>query len=67
VLLSALAGLSPPARDALGSLAGAVLGELARTRLEARQTCRLCDVATCGHHEGRCPVTLAVDARVSRP
>ncbi|MFL5844783.1 MAG: MarR family winged helix-turn-helix transcriptional regulator [Solirubrobacteraceae bacterium] len=62
VLDEALAGLSPDGRTALAGLAATVLGELAGSRLEARQICRLCDVHACGHDAGRCPVTNAVDA-----
>jgi DNA-binding MarR family transcriptional regulator len=33
----------------------------------ARGTCRLCDAHVCGHYEGICPVTQAVDRRGRAP
>jgi DNA-binding MarR family transcriptional regulator len=33
----------------------------------ARGTCRLCDAHACGHYEGTCPVTRAVDRRGRAP
>jgi DNA-binding MarR family transcriptional regulator len=38
-----------------------LLGGLTRGRADAAHLCRLCDAHACGHHEGRCPVTLAAD------
>jgi hypothetical protein len=66
VITTSLAALSPSQRAELGALAGLVLSAWAETRADARQICRLCDVHACGHHEGRCPVTNAVDAAEAR-
>jgi DNA-binding MarR family transcriptional regulator len=66
VIEAALGDLSPAERAQLAGLAARVLGALARTRRDARQICRMCDVEACGHHEGRCPVTNAVDAAEAR-
>lgn len=63
VIRSALAGLSAAERGKLGELASRALGEIAETRLDARGICRMCDAHACGHEEGRCPVTNAIDAR----
>ena len=38
-----------------------VFGLLASGRTAARRICRLCDVDGYGHHEGRCPVSIAAD------
>jgi hypothetical protein len=64
VLAGALDGLTDREREALGRLAGHALGNLAGSREDARQICRLCDVHACGHDDGRCPVTNAVNAKV---
>jgi DNA-binding MarR family transcriptional regulator len=61
-LTAALRGLAPADRHRLAELAEQVLAELTTGRRSARATCRLCDGAACGHHEGRCPVTRAADA-----
>lgn len=60
VLADALDGVDA---ERFGALAGRALANLAHTRQDARQICRLCDVHACGHHDGRCPVTNAVDER----
>ena len=61
VLAGALQDLEPGDRRAFAALAERVLGELTTGRRSARATCRLCDSAACGHHEGHCPVTQAAD------
>jgi DNA-binding MarR family transcriptional regulator len=65
-LTAFLDALTPSERADLGELAASVLTGTAKTRLQARRICRLCDVGACGHHEGRCPVTNAVDAAEAR-
>jgi MarR family transcriptional regulator for hemolysin len=62
VLAEALDGLDA---ELFGRLAGRALANLADTRVDARQICRLCDVQACGHDDGRCPVTNAVNAKAS--
>lgn len=57
-----LAPLDEADRAQLGRLAGAVLGGITRGRDDAWRICRLCDPHGCGHHEGRCPVTIAAHA-----
>ncbi len=42
-----------------------MLRSLADSRQGAGRICRFCDVLACGHHEGRCPVTQGVDARLA--
>jgi DNA-binding MarR family transcriptional regulator len=42
-----------------------LLGSLPDSREAAGRMCRFCDVLACGHHEGRCPVTLGVDAKLA--
>jgi len=54
------AGLSPS--NGLASLLTAI-EELPADRRAARRMCRFCDVYACGHYDGRCPVTLGVDAK----
>ena len=67
VIEDALGGLSANEREQLAALAGRVLERFAHSRVDARQICRLCDAHACGHHEGRCPVTNAVDAHAGQP
>jgi len=62
VIEDALDGLSAAERELLAGLSAHLLSRLAHSRRDARQICRMCDVQACGHHEGRCPVTIAVDA-----
>jgi hypothetical protein len=62
VIEDALAALTAGEREQLAGLSARILARFAHTRRDARQICRLCDVHACGHHEGRCPVTNAVNA-----
>ena len=62
VLLPLLEGLDPAEQDDLARLLGKVLAGRTHGRDDARAICRLCDADACGHHEGRCPVTIAADA-----
>lgn len=66
VIEEALGGLSAREREQFAELAAHVLGRFAHSRRDARQICRMCDVHACGHHDGRCPVTNAVDAVEAR-
>jgi DNA-binding MarR family transcriptional regulator len=56
VLHDALAVLDPAERRQLDDLAGRVLLGMRRAPGATRWTCRLCDTATCGRLDGRCPV-----------
>ncbi|HEY4314314.1 MAG TPA: MarR family transcriptional regulator [Actinomycetes bacterium] len=56
VLHDALAVLDPAERRQLDDLAGRVLLGMRRGPGATRWTCRLCDTATCGRLDGRCPV-----------
>jgi DNA-binding MarR family transcriptional regulator len=58
-LEAALAGAD---RRALAATAERLLAAATTGRRSARANCRLCDAHACGHHEGRCPVTVAADA-----
>lgn len=49
-------------RARLGDVLARLLEMIAEDRSSAVRLCRLCDPDTCGHHDGRCPVTNAVDA-----
>jgi MarR family transcriptional repressor of emrRAB len=60
-LAEVLAPLDENERDDLSRLAGRLLGAVTTGREAARHLCRLCDPDACGHYDGRCPVTLAVD------
>ena len=61
VLAETLAPLSAAERAQLSRLHERLLAGLTSGREAARHLCRLCDADACGHHEGRCPVTLAAD------
>lgn len=63
VIRESLGGLSGPERRLFADLVGKVLGETTSSRRHAWSICRMCDVDACGHHEGRCPVTQANEAR----
>ena len=63
VIEACLADLSEPERRVLGELVGTMLGRTTTSRRDSWGICRMCDVHACGHHEGRCPVTRANDAR----
>ena len=63
VIRRSLAGLDAAERRQFADLVGKVLGETTTSRRHAWSICRMCDVHACGHHEGRCPVTRANDAR----
>jgi DNA-binding MarR family transcriptional regulator len=65
VLAEFLAPLGDGELRTLGRIAGSALGEQARADQQARHICRLCDARTCGHAEGRCPVTEARRARAA--
>jgi DNA-binding MarR family transcriptional regulator len=56
-----LAALDEHERAQMAALAGLVLDGAVTGRAAARRICRFCDAHACGHHEGRCPVTLAAD------
>lgn len=56
-----LEGLRPAERRALATACEKLLGSLTASREDAQRICRLCDPDSCGHYEGRCPVTLAAD------
>ena len=60
-LAEVLAPLSSDERSELTRLHEKLIGGLIGGRADAGHACRLCDVAACGHDEGRCPVTLAAD------
>lgn len=62
-LESVLAPLSRAERAELTRLHEKLLGGLTGGRADARHICRLCDAHACGHYEGACPVTRAVDRR----
>ncbi len=62
VLGPLLCRLDAPEQDELARLLGKVLAGRTHSRDDARAICRLCDAEACGHHEGRCPVTIAADA-----
>lgn len=49
-------------RHALTALLEKLLKALPTSLPGAHRICRLCDPAACGHDEGRCPVTRAVNA-----
>jgi DNA-binding MarR family transcriptional regulator len=49
-------------RDRLSDVLARLLETITEDQSSARRLCRLCDPDTCGHHDGRCPVTNAVDA-----
>jgi len=58
-----LSPLSEPDAERLTGLLEQLLGPLATSTADAVRGCRLCDPVGCGHHDGRCPVTLGLDAR----
>ncbi|MEA2444618.1 MAG: hypothetical protein QOJ12_1910, partial [Thermoleophilales bacterium] len=62
VLEETLASLTGDQREALGEIAAAILGDVTTGRRAARGICRLCDAHSCGHDQGRCPVTRAANA-----
>jgi MarR family transcriptional regulator, negative regulator of the multidrug operon emrRAB len=61
ILLSAVTQLSPAQLADLERVVATLLGVTTVDVHAARQTCRLCDAHACGHYEGACPVTQAVD------
>ena len=65
-LSALLEPLSATEADSLTALHEELLGALTGGRADAGRICRLCDADACGHHDGRCPVTLAADA-ATRP
>jgi DNA-binding MarR family transcriptional regulator len=56
VLDGALGALSAAEAEVLDELLGKLLVGLIRGPGATRWMCRLCDMAACGHSEGRCPV-----------
>jgi MarR family transcriptional regulator, negative regulator of the multidrug operon emrRAB len=60
-LEEALTALDPGERAELARLHAKVLASLTEGRASAGRICRLCDAKSCGHKEGRCPVTQAAD------
>ncbi len=66
VLEPLLAGLDAGEQAQVARLLGGVLVQLTGGRDDARAICRLCDADACGHHDGRCPVTIAADAAEAR-
>ena len=60
-LAEVLSPLSADERAELTRLHEKLIGGLIGGRADAGHACRLCDVAACGHDEGRCPVTRAAD------
>ena len=65
VLEAVMDGLSGDERAQLVYLHEKLLVALTDGRRSAGRNCRLCDLHTCGHNEGRCPVTNAADAAES--
>jgi len=63
VLRSAVEHLGMADLGELDRLLGALLDAQVGDVLAARGTCRLCDAHACGHYDGLCPVTRAVDRR----
>jgi DNA-binding MarR family transcriptional regulator len=55
--------LSAPEQRELTRLHEKLLAHLPEDVAGARRVCRFCDVIACGHYDGRCPVTLGIDAR----
>jgi MarR family transcriptional regulator, negative regulator of the multidrug operon emrRAB len=60
---SVLGALSVPEQRELTRLHEKLLAHLPEDVAGARRVCRFCDVHACGHYDGRCPVTLGIDAR----
>jgi MarR family transcriptional regulator, negative regulator of the multidrug operon emrRAB len=57
-----LGALEDDERRQFAALLEKLLAGITHGRDDARHICRLCDPDSCGHHEGRCPVTRAADA-----
>jgi hypothetical protein len=55
--------LSAAEQEQLTRLHEKLLAQLPEDVPAAARVCRLCDVHACGHYDGRCPVTLGIDAR----
>jgi MarR family transcriptional regulator, negative regulator of the multidrug operon emrRAB len=55
-------GLDAEDQAQLSHVLARLLQTITEDRSSARRLCRLCDPDTCGHPDGRCPVTNAVDA-----
>jgi hypothetical protein len=62
LLSTALADLSDDERRIFAGVTGHVLAGLVRGPAATRWICRLCDTATCGRAEGRCPSANAAAA-----
>jgi DNA-binding MarR family transcriptional regulator len=62
-----LGALTAEEREQLTRLHEKLLGQLPEDVAAAGRVCRYCDVHACGHYDGRCPVTLGIDARGLRP
>ncbi len=58
---AALGVLDAGDRAELARLHELLLAGFTTGRAAARTICRMCDPDACGHHDGRCPVTLAAD------
>jgi DNA-binding MarR family transcriptional regulator len=67
VLRSAVEHLGMADLGSLDLLLGALLDTRVADVHAARGTCRLCDAHVCGHYDGVCPVTRAVDRRGRAP
>jgi DNA-binding MarR family transcriptional regulator len=61
VLDAPLSALSAAELRALDEVLAVLLGAMTADERAAVRTCRLCDVHSCGHYEGACPVTQAAD------
>lgn len=65
-LLSVVAALDASHQRGLDREIASLLEVMTVDVHAARSTCRLCDAHACGHYEGTCPVTRAVDRRRGR-
>ncbi len=63
----ALGALDEDDRVELARLHELLLAGFTTGRAAARTICRMCDPDACGHHDGRCPVTLAADRAEADP
>jgi DNA-binding MarR family transcriptional regulator len=67
VLGEMLGRLTPAERRSLASLHAKLLDGIVDSGAAPANVCRLCDADACGHHEGRCPVTMAADRHRAGP
>ena len=61
VLGEMLGRLTPAESRRLAALHAKLLDGLVDSGAVPANVCRLCDAGSCGHYEGRCPVTTAAD------